>query len=248
MTKLEPLLLVPDCHHPYSDSRAWALMLKVAKDLRPKHIYIIGDFLDMFSVSSHSKDPARSLKLREEVDKGLVALTQLDQLGAKNKVFVSGNHCDRLERYLQDKAPALFDFVSIPQMLELKDRGWKYVPYKHDTKLGKMWFTHDVGTAGRYAAYKALDTYQHSIITGHTHRMSYTVEGNAAGEVKLSAMFGWLGDANKVDYMQRQLVLKNWALGFGIGHLDPSTGLVYMQPVPIVTGYSCVVQGKLYKA
>ncbi len=222
-------------------------MLKVAKDLKPKHIVIIGDFMDMFSVSSHSKDPSRSGQLSREVGIGLKALDQLDALGAKNKLFIAGNHCDRLERYLQDKAPELYDFISIPQMLELKERGWKYTRYRDDTKLGKLWLTHDVGVAGQGAVFKALDTYQHSIVTGHTHRMAYVVAGNATGEVKLSAMFGWLGDAHKVDYMQRQTVLKNWVLGFGVGHLDPSTGLVYTVPVPIIGGYSCCVNGKLYK-
>lgn len=247
MSTLEPILIVSDAHHPYIDKRAWGLMLKVGKELKPKHIYIIGDFLDCFSVSSHSKEPPRALKFRQEVDAGLSALDQLDELKAINKVFIGGNHEDRLERYLEDKAPELYDFIDIPKILELKERGWNYIPYKHDTKLGKLWLTHDVGTAGRNAAFKALDTYQHSIITGHTHRMCYVVEGNATGEVKLSAMFGWLGDADRVDYLQRQLVFKNWVLGFGIGYLNPSTGLVYMTPVPIVGGYSCCVNGKLFK-
>lgn len=245
MTKLEPILFVPDCHHPYADKRAWELMLKAAKDLKPKHIVIIGDFLDFYSVSSHSKDPQRAGKLGWEVSIGLDALDQLDKLGATNKCFVAGNHCDRLTRYLQDKAPELDEFVSVPKMLELKQRKWKYVPYKSDTRLGKLWLTHDVGSAGRNAIFKAIDTYQHSTVTGHSHRMAYIVEGNATGEVKLAAAFGWLGDAKKVDYMQRQLVLTNWALGFGVGYLNPATGIVYTVPVPIVN-YSCMVNGRLY--
>lgn len=244
---LEPILFVPDVHIPYHDKRAWKLMLKVAKDLKPKHIIIMGDFLDFFSVSSHSKDPARSLKLQFEVDEGLRCLQQLDDLNAKNKLFIGGNHEDRLQRYLQDKAPEVFDFINVPQLLELKERGWKYTPYKKHTKLGKLYLTHDVGVAGRYAAYRAFDTYGHSVITAHTHRMCYIVEGNATGEVKLSAMFGWLGDASQVDYMQEQRVLKDWVLGFGIGYLDVETGLVFTTPVPIIGGYSAVVNGKLYR-
>jgi predicted phosphodiesterase len=244
---LEPILVVSDAHHPYVDHKAWKLMLKVAKDLKPKHIVIIGDFVDMFSVSSHSKDPARAGQLVKEVAAGEAALDELDELKAKNKIYLGGNHEDRLQRYLQDKAPELFGIVNIPKLLQLKRRGWRYIDYKHDTRLGKLWLTHDIGTAGRYAGYKALDTYQHSVITGHTHRLSYIVEGNATGEVKLSAQFGWLGDAQSVDYMSRVKVLKDWALGFGVGYLDPKTGLVYMQPIPIIGGYSACVNGKLYR-
>jgi hypothetical protein len=73
------------------------------------------------------------------------------------------------------------------------------------------------------------------------------VEGNAVGEQKLSAQFGWLGDVTQVDYMHKAKALKNWALGFGVGYYDPSSGYSYLTPVPIVK-YTCVVNGKFYKA
>lgn len=222
-----------------------ALMLKAAKDIKPTHLYIIGDYLDCYSVSSHSKDPGRRDTLGSEVDAGLEILDQLDALKAKHKTYIGGNHEDRLQRFLQDKAPELYEFVSIPEMLELKARGWQYVPYRSDAKLGKLYLTHDVGVAGRNAVFNCLDTYQHSVITGHTHRLAYIVEGNAVGEFKLSAQFGWLGDSRKVDYMQRAKVNKNWALGFGVGYLNPATGICYMTPVPIVKN-TCVVNGRLY--
>lgn len=162
-----------------------------------------------------------------------------------NKVHVTGN-CDRLTRYLKDKAPQLFGVVSIPSLFNLKERGWTYTPYKQHRRIGKVHFTHDVDAAGRNSTFKALDTYQHSVVTGHAHRMQYIVEGNAVGECKLAAQFGWLGDADKIDYMHRAKVNKDWALGFGIGYLDESTGLMYLTPVPIVN-LTCVVEGKLYR-
>ena len=244
--KLEPLLTVPDAHIPYHDTRAWNLMLSVARDLKPKHIITIGDLLDFYTVSAHSKDPHRANRLAEEISAGNACIDQLDALKATNKIAIGGNHSDRLQRYLQDKAPELFDIISVPGLLRYKERGWRWVPYKEDIKLGKCYFTHDIGSAGRNAVFTALDMYQHSIVTGHTHRMQYIVEGNAVGEFKLSAQFGWLGDAKKVDYMHRAQVNKNWALGFGIGYLDPETGIVYMTPVPIIK-YTCAVNGKLYR-
>lgn len=245
-SRLEPILIVPDCHIPYHDKKAFALMMAVARDLKPKHIYIIGDFIDFYAVSSHSKDPKRATMLADELKAGEAALDQLDALGAKNKVYIGGNHCDRLQRYLQDKAPELFDVINVPELLHLKQHGWEYVPYKKHTKLGKMHFTHDVGSAGRNAVFKCLDTYQHSVVTGHTHRLGYIVEGNATGEFKLSAQFGWLGDPTQVNYMQSAKVLKDWAHGFGIGYYNPESKLVYLVPVPIV-GNTCMVNGKLYK-
>lgn len=247
MPQLQPILHIADCHRPYHDRRAWQLVLKVARKLKPHHIVVNGDFCDFYSVSSHLKDPTRVVELEDEIANVKEGLDELDALGAKTKRFIGGNHEDRLTRYLQEKAPALFSSVTIPGLLGLKDRGWTYTPYKDHTHIGKVNFTHDVGVAGRNAAFRALDTYQHSVVTGHTHRFQYIVEGNAMGEVKLSAMFGWLGDRTKVDYMHRARVYKDWALGFGVGYVDTTSGIVYLTPVPIIA-YTCVVNGQLFRS
>lgn len=222
-------------------------MLKAAKSFKPKHLICLGDLADCYSISSHSKDPARKSRIEEEIAVVRKALDELDALGAKNKIFVAGNHEDRLRRYLQDKAPELFGLIDIPQLFQLRERGWVYIPYKAHGRLGKLHLTHDVGNSGRNATFVALDTYQHSVVTGHSHRLQYIVEGNAVGEFKLSAQFGWLGDISKIDYLHQAKAAKNWALGFGYGYVDPTSGIVYLTPAPIVK-YTVVVEGKLYRA
>lgn len=244
--KLQPMLFVPDTHRPYHDERAWQLMLKAARALKPKIIVCLGDLADFYSVSSHSKSPARAANLEYEVADVNKGLDELDALGATRKEFIAGNHCDRLSRYLADKAPELFGLVDIPGLFRLKARGWRYTPYKAHTKIGKLHLTHDVGAAGRNAVFKALDTYQHSVVTAHCHRVQYIVEGNAVGEHKLSCMFGWLGDAKAIDYMHQVSVAKNWSHGFGVGYHNPANGICYVTPVPLVR-YTCVVNGQLFE-
>lgn len=243
-SKLEKILFIPDSHIPYHDKDAFNLMLKAGKVFKPDHTIILGDFADFYGVSSHSKDPNRALKLKEEIESVKDALDQVKGIGAKNNVFVSGNHEDRLERYLRDKAPELFNFISIPKILELKEKGFSYTPYKRAYKIGKLNITHDTGVAGRFAHYKALDTFQHNIIIGHTHRLGYAVEGNAQGERHITAMFGWLGDVEEIDYMNQVKARKEWSLGFGTGYLDTSTGVVYLVPHPIING-TVLVEGKI---
>jgi hypothetical protein len=36
-----------------------------------------------------------------------------------------------------------------------------------------------------------------------------------------------------------------WVHGFGVGYLEPQSGVVHLQPVPIVHG-KCVVNGRLF--
>ena len=245
MEKLNKVLFVPDSHHPYVDKKAWSLMLLAAKKFKPDTVVVQGDFADFYAVSSHSKDPRRTQSLQDEVDAVNVALDQLDGLKAKKKIFVSGNHEDRLERYLKDKAPELFGVFSVKTLFKLRERDWIYVPYKSDIRLGKLYVTHDCGNAGRFAISKALDTFQHNVTIGHTHRMSYQVEGNAKGEAHVGASFGWLGDTRLTDYMHKVKANRDWALGFGLGYLR-SDGTMYLVPVPIVN-YTCVIEGELVK-
>lgn len=247
MSRLAPILIIPDVHIPYHDPKAWSLMLKAARGFKPEVIVVLGDFADFYAVSSFKKDPLRANQLDVEIKACNAKLDELDALGAKEKHFIAGNHCDRLERYLKDKAPELFTMLSVDELFKLKKRGWTYTPYRSDIKVGKAYFTHDAGgPTGRQAVYKVLDTYQHTTVIGHTHRMAYVVEGNAVGNALLSAQFGWLGDIAKIDYLHNIKAKKDWALGFGVGYLRQDNGFVYLQPIPIVE-YSCVVGGKLYE-
>jgi predicted MPP superfamily phosphohydrolase len=243
---LEPALCVSDAHIPFHSKAWWSLMMQVARDIKPTTIVIIGDFADFYAVSDHDKDPERANRFDEEIEVVEKHLDELDALGATDKIYVEGNHEDRLRRYLM-KNPALARVVTTEKLLRLKERGWEFVPYKRHTQRGAIHYTHDVGSAGRNAIFRALDTYQHSVVTGHTHRLQYIVEGNAVGDCKLSAAFGCGLDIDTVDYTNLARAKKDWANGFGVGYLDNSSGLAYWVPVPVVHK-TCMVNGKLYRA
>jgi predicted phosphodiesterase len=243
---LEPVLIVSDAHIPYHSTVWWDLLMQVGRFLKPVHIVIIGDFGDFYSVSDHDKDPEKANKLDWELSEVDKHLDQLDALGARDKLYIEGNHEDRLRRHLM-KNPQLARVVSTEKLLRLRERGWEFVPYKEHSARGALHYTHDVGSSGRNAVFRALDLYQHSVVTGHTHRLQYIVEGNAVGDVKLSCMFGWGGDINHIDYANRAKSRKDWALGMGIGYFDPASGYSYLVPVPVVHS-TCMVNGKLFRA
>lgn len=245
--KLEKILFIPDCHVPYHDVLAYNLMMKVAKDFKPDHVIILGDYADFYAVSAHDKNPKRANQLDEETTKAVDMLWEIKDLGAKNNVFISGNHEDRLTRYLMQKAPALYKSLDIPKVLALDKMGFTFVPYRSHYQLGKLFITHDTGKAGYNAHKQALDAFHRSIVIGHTHRFGVIIQGDANGDKHVGAMFGWLGDVNQVDYMHNINAIKDWTLGFGVGYMNPKNGYVYLQPVPIVR-YSCVLNGVLYES
>lgn len=237
---LQRLLIVPDTHCPYEDKRAWKLLLKAARKFKPHTIVHQGDLADMYTVSSHSKDPARATQLKTERDAVRKLRGQLDRLGAKRKIFIEGNHEDRLRRYLEEKAPELFDLFDTDSLFQLRENGWEFTPYKDHAKVGKLFLTHDTGNSGKYTTARALDAFQHSVAIGHHHTIQVAVEGDATGKYRIGAQFGWLGDVKQVDYMHRIKAARNWSLGFGIGYHNTETGVVYLVPCPIVNYRVCI--------
>ena len=126
---MKKVLLIPDCHIPYHNVRAYALMLKVAKKLNPNEIVILGDFGDFYSINAHGGNrPDAERMLKRELSAVKDKLKELEKLfpNAK-KVYVQGNHEYRFERYIADRAPELFGMIDVPSILGLEK--WTFVPY-----------------------------------------------------------------------------------------------------------------------
>lgn len=246
--KLYKQLWIPDAHVPNEDRRAFRLIDAVAKGERFDELIIGGDFGDFDCLSDHgNRDPKREQLLRREVAPVRAAIAHAAECWVKpkgRKVFVEGNHEWRLDRYIANYAAQLEGLVTVESLLGLDD--WEFVEYKSHTRIGKVYTTHDTGKAGAQAHLQACNDFQDNTVINHTHRLGYAVVGNAKGQPHVAAMFGWLGDARKVDYMHRIKAKRDWALGFGVGYRR-ADGVTYLQPVPIV-GYTCVVGGRFYEA
>ena len=240
---LETLLLIPDPHHPNADMRAWGVMLRAAMLLQPSTIVILGDFADGAALSGHAPTTPDVADFEVELAAVRAALDQLDRLGASRKVYCEGNHEQRLDRFLAERAPGLYRSLRWPQLLDLERRGWEWIPYRKSAKVGKLHVTHDTGSAGMNAHRSSSVAFGGSCVIGHTHRMAYEARGRFDGSPYLSAMLGWLGDASKAAEYLHEAKASDWVHGFGVGYMEPS-GVVHLQPVPIVGG-RCVVQGRL---
>lgn len=251
MSSLKVVALIPDIHFPNHDEKAVALVHKVLKAVKPQELVLLGDVGDFESVMSHQKNKRqRELLLKDDVEATRAGLAEFEAHDIDTKVFVMGNHEDRVARYITNQAPELFGAVSLPRLLRLREHGWKVVQYRKHYKLGKINVTHDVGKAGANAHRDALIRFSDNVVIGHTHRMAYEVRGNLSGGAHVGAMFGWLGDWKKAaGYMYAASAMSDWSLGFGMGY-EQKSGVVHIQPVPIIVAkkrYSCVVGGTLFE-
>jgi hypothetical protein len=227
-------------------------MLEVARFVGPKYVYILGDYADFYSVSSHAKDPRVFGMLTDEVCDVLMGLDQLDQIfpGAK-KVYIEGNHEYRLERYLTNQAPALFGTTSTQHVLELHDRPlWNFIPYGPDqltSVAGSCLFArHEpLGNNAKLTATKALC----SITYGHIHRIEESHIVGLDGSNHVAFSVGWLGDKRKDQVFNYVKGYWQWQMGFGIIYVDPKSRMFYHNKIHILETnkkLSCFFNGKLF--
>lgn len=249
---LQLSLIIPDTHRPFHNVKAYNLMLKVAKDLKPQEIVILGDYADFYSVSSHSKDPSVFGMLADEISDVLDGLQELSDLFPRaKKVFIQGNHEYRLERYLVDNAPALFGITDTRNLLNLdKMPNWTYVSYGPNQayKVLGSYLTarHEpLASNARLTAAKALC----SLVYGHIHRIEQSHIVGLSGTNHVCFSVGWLGDKRKDKIFGYVKNHHQWQLGFGLVYASKKTGYFYHQEVHILDHgktYSCVVNGKQY--
>ena len=240
---MEKILVIPDCHVPYEDPRAFGLMLKAGKLLKPKTIIILGDFGDLMSCSRFDKGPLEAMvQFDYEMEKVNKRLDEVDSLGAKKKKFIAGNHEARLASLLKRQALALYNTLSIPKILKLKERGWDYYEYGQHCRYGKVTYAHDFDCLGPYAHIRAGAIVESSVVHGHTHHAGMNYSGNALGSHHVAIQLGWLGSEKAATYMKPCKIRKNWQHAFGVGYMEPD-GTTHLSIVPIIKGV-CVVEGK----
>lgn len=242
MSRPERTLIVPDAHEPYTDQAAWRCVLAAGRAMRPENLVIIGDFPDCYAITQHAKSPGRKSDFAWEMEKTNAALDELDALQPKGrKVYCAGNHEFRLDRYIRDKAPELHGLrgTTIPEILNLKKRGWQWVPYMQYIRIGKVAYTHDIGRCGKNAAAQSLADFGGNLVVGHNHRGSVAYQGTVKDGGRFCMSVGHLSDLKSVDYMHRARAERDWEHGFGIIDQD-SRGIAWPQFIPIIFG-SCIV-------
>jgi UDP-2,3-diacylglucosamine pyrophosphatase LpxH len=244
-------LLIPDTHRPYHDSKAYNLMIKVAKDISLDEIVILGDYADIYALNAHGgKSPVLPTTLIEEIEDVNDGLDELDLLFPKaKKVFIQGNHEYRFERYILNNCPELFGITEFKNLINIDKRtNWKFIHYGPNQAysiLGsKLTARHEpLASSAKATASKALC----SLIYGHIHRIEESHLVGLDGTNHVCFSVGWLGDKSLDKIYGYVKGHHQWQLGFGLVYVDEKTGYFYHQKIHILDNYTCVVNGKLYK-
>ena len=176
-------LILPDLHLPYHDLRALTVMLQDGVRNECSSVLINGDLLDFHTLSRFVKDPgARSFKDERTLAKQF--LGRLRELFPKARiVFKEGNHDVRLQHFVMEKAPELYDesILGLDVLLDLPKFGIEHVKDKREILLGKLYVLHGHElprgmSAPVNPARGAFLRAKVSVMVSHSHRTSEHTE------------------------------------------------------------------------
>ena len=133
-SSIKKLLVLSDIHIPYHDIEALTVALKKGKQEKVDGILINGDLIDFHTLSRFEKDPsARSMWEEIEATRDFLDVLKRE---FKNAViyYKTGNHCERIEKYLRVKAPELLDCPDFKLDILLR-LGEKKINYIDDKRI-----------------------------------------------------------------------------------------------------------------
>ncbi len=240
--KIQKVLVLPDVHLDENVPKDYKMLKPFIEEFKPDIIVLLGDFMDISSLSAWDRDKKRKMENRRfkaEVD---CANKELDflQKNCGKVVFLEGNHENRVSRYL-DFNPEMEGMIDIQEVLRLEERGIEWCDMNDLYKIGHMYFTHGMYT-GKYFANKHLMEIGENLVVGHTHKTQTAFQNQAMGKEKMVYGLGTLGD-KAPDYMQGRP--SNWINQFGIMYVNERSGDFNFYPVNIIDG-KFIWEGRQY--
>ena len=246
-------LIIPDCHIPYHDERAYNVMIEVAKYIDKTYgldeIVILGDYADFYGVNAHGKDASVRETLIEEIHDVVMKLRQLQSLFPKAKrVYIEGNHEYRLARYINNRCPDLYGLIDASTLLELKILGFEFVPYgptqSYNVLGSKLIARHTPLAGGKHVAQNTVEKALSSVIFGHTHRIQEAQVVALDGKNYRGISSGWLGDPTH-PVMQYVSGHHQWAQGFSIVTTLPNR--TWFNSLIHIINHQCYYDGYVFE-
>lgn len=228
---IKTAIIIPDAHLKETAGKDYMAIKPFIKEISPDRIILLGDFMDVNSLSAWDYDKKRPMEGRRYKKEINCANRELDflQKNSKDIVYLEGNHEDRVNRYL-DKNPEMEGMIEIQDQLRLKERGIKWVKMNDLYKLGRMYFTHGMFT-NKYSAQKHLQTLGCNICYGHQHSTQTAMQNMKMQKPYVAYALGTLGD-KKPDYLKNRP--GNWINQFAMFYWNPKSGDFNLYPINII--------------
>lgn len=246
-----------DEHHPFADHEARSVALQIVRDFEPDLLIAGSDGVDFYSISKFDKDPKRKFDVQDEIDAWKQGQREWnDAAGDARKVFVPGNHEDRLRRWTWRHPDMIgLDSLAFHKVMGFEDLDLEYEEEtigenyaRTEIEVGPLVIKHG-SVIRKHSAYTARGEMEKEfysvpvLFTGHTHRAGAHYAQTRNGMVRAFECF-CLCDTDP-HYVQSP----NWHQGIALATIYGT--LVQVEPVPISetsTGKAAVWRDKLYRS
>ncbi len=185
--KLKRAFIIPDAQigffrsiktgalEPFHDLRAIDAMLQMLRVFQPERIVILGDFLDVASLSKYLQIAEFQLTLQPSIEYAYRLLAEVrSAVGKKCKIdYIEGNHERRVAEYIQRNAASAYGLrragnpewpqLSIPALLRFDELG---IMYSDAYPGGQVWLTKNL--VCQHAPPTKKNELRASVIHGHT--------------------------------------------------------------------------------
>jgi predicted phosphodiesterase len=190
--KASRTLVLSDIHVPFHDGVALAAAVAWGMKRKPDVVLLNGDALDFFSISRWLRDP-RTIRLSEEIKSAIQFFEWMRAKFPKARmIWKHGNHEERYEHFLWQKAPELLDIPKFDtaEMFELGRLGIELVKEQRIIMLGKLpaLHGHELPKGMTNPVNQARGQFLRTMecgIAGHGHRTSEHAEASSLVERRL---------------------------------------------------------------
>lgn len=246
---MKKVILLSDIQAPFEDKKTLKAVFNYMADEKWDEVIIIGDFMDIYSLSGHSEGKPGVLenhRLAKEYKRGNEILDEIQKSARKAKItYLEGNHEHRICRYLE-KFPQLKGQIEVEINLRFKERKIKYIKCycRGDVyQIGNAFFHHGLYTNEHHAK-KMVSRYGVNIFYGHTHdMMCYSLVQRGRNRTLVGQSLGCLC---RYDQSYIKGNPQNWQQGFGVFYFRPNGFFSYYTP-RIFNNQFIAPNGKVYK-
>jgi predicted phosphodiesterase len=212
------VFLLSDVHVPYHEPKAIEEAVKYAKLRQVDTVLFNGDIIDCFKLSRFVKNPKqRDFAFELDVFKQFFDYMK-DNFPAARFIYKFGNHEERYNHFLYEKAHELVGVkeFELSEIIKARANGIEIVEDKRVVKLGKLNCIHGHEYPGGFVApvNVARGLYlkaKRSGIQGHSHQTSEHTETDINGGITTTYSLGALCHLNP-GFMP----LNKWNHGFAI--------------------------------
>ena len=145
------MLVLSDIHIPHHDPESLEVALKHGEKIKADTIVLLGDVIDFYKISRFTKDP-RQKGVSTEIDETVAFLQDLRKRFPKAKIiYYRGNHEMRLEHYICNGSPEIWDLVDNLLQSKLMFSGLDIEYRTEPFKIGKLLLMHGHEKPGGFA-------------------------------------------------------------------------------------------------